>query len=336
MNSVNKIPGHLMASEAAEATGVFARATRVDHGETIAPLALAEKRAIYTVARGSSDAAANILAYVAMRRLGIPVTSLPPSVFSVWNGVKMTDSAGFILSQSGASRDLVMATRGMRDQGAATVAITNVEGSDVEAEAHVTLTMNAGPERAVPATKSVIGTIGVGMAMLAAIRPDYRDTVLAAGEAMERLTITPDTGLTETLAASKSVFVVGRGTGFGTAHEVALKLKETCAIHAEAYSASEVLHGPLQLATKELFVLLLDTGEPETQASLDKSEVRFGEIGARVHRIRPEVDDLGATCPGGAAAMLLAMLYPVIHATALALGQDPDAPRALSKVTQTR
>lgn len=336
MNSALKIPGQLMASEAAEAAGVFARATRADHRGALAPLALGDKRAFYTVARGSSDAAANILAYVAMRRLGVPVTSLPPSVFSVWDGVKMEGAAGLVLSQSGASRDLVMATRGMREQGAATLAITNVEASDVEAEAHVTLRIGAGPERAVPATKSVIGTIGVGMAMLAAIRPEYRDTVLAAGEAMERLAVTPGARLTEDLAASKNVFVIGRGTGFGTAHEVALKLKETCAIHAEAYSASEVLHGPLQLATKELFVLLLDTGEPETQASLDKSEARFGEIGARVHRIRPDVPDLGATCPGGAAAMLLAMLYPVIHATALALGQDPDAPKALSKVTQTR
>ena len=56
------------------------------------------------------------------------------------------------------------------------------------------------------------------------------------------------------LLRSPHVYVIGRDTGYGAAHEIALKLKECCAVHAEAYSASEVLHGPLQLVTKPLTV----------------------------------------------------------------------------------
>ena len=129
--------------------------------------------------------------------------------------------------------------------------------------------------------------------------------------------------------------MIGRDTGYGAAQEVALKLKETCALHAEAYSASEVLHGPLQLVTKPLLVLILDTGVPEIQDSLDIAEARFLAAGGAVHRLRPsDVGVVGVT-PAAAAAVLLVLLYPVILATALALGFDPDRPATLSKVTQT-
>ena len=77
------------------------------------------------------------------------------------------------------------------------------------------------------------------------------------------------------LLRAQNVYVIGRGAGLGVAQEVALKLKECCALHAEAYSASEVLHGPLQLVTKPLTVLILDTEEAATQDSLDRAEVRF-------------------------------------------------------------
>jgi len=326
----------LMAAEIAEAPGVFTAAARADHRPALDGRGLASAAAIYTVARGSSDAAANILSYLYMRHLQVPVTSLPPSTFSVYDGVRCTGAAGLVISQSGASPDLVACARGIRARGGAVVAITNQPGSDVEGAADVTLPIGAGPERAVPATKSVIGSIAAGMALLAALKPGYRASADAGAGAMDALAhgggqdLAP---LNAGLLRANHVYVVGRGAGFGAAQEVALKLKETCALHAEAYSASEVLHGPLQLATNPLFVLLLDSGEAEVQQSLDQAEDRFRAAGGDVFRLRPP--GAGNCCPAAVAAMLLYLLYPVVLNTALALGLNPDKPSTLSKVTST-
>lgn len=328
--------GRLMAAELAESGFVFKRAAMQDHSEAVARVALAQASAFYTIARGSSDAAANIISYEFMRELGIPVTSLPPSVFSVGSGVRMEGKAGLVISQSGASEDLVRATKGIHQAGGQVVAITNVEGSDVEAEADVTFRIGAGPELAVPATKTVIGSIAAGLALLAALKPSYKvalEASVTAFDAIENLPPEVHACLRAALLRAQHVYVVGRDTGFGAAHELALKIKETCAIHAEAYSASEVLHGPLQLATNPLTVLVLDTGAPGTAESIDNAVARFEATGAHVVRLTPTADGL---TPAAAAAALLRHIYPVILDVALALGLDPDAPTTLAKVTMTR
>lgn len=326
-------PGHLMAAEIAEAPGVFARAAvqpvRAD---------LAGRRAIYTIARGSSDAAANILSYEFMRELGMPMTSLPPSVFSLGRGVDLGRSVALIVSQSGASDDLVRSATGARAGGVMVVAITNMPGSPVEAAADVILPIGAGPELAVPATKTVVGAIGAGMALLGHWVPGYaaRLAQSAAGVAALQTTGHPAAkALVSALLRAQHVYVIGRDTGYGAAQEVALKLKETCALHAEAHSSSEVLHGPLQLVTKPLLVLILDTGAAGIQESLNIAEARFRAAGSTVHRIGPlDVGAAGLT-PAAAAAAVLILMYPIILAAALALGFDPDRPATLSKITQT-
>lgn len=332
MTRENEMPGRLMAREAAESLGVFA-ASAVQPVET----AITLPNAIYTIARGSSDAAANILSYEFMRELQIPVTSLPPSVFSLGYGVSMKGSAALVISQSGASHDLVLSANGAAAGGATVVALTNQPGSAVEQAADITLSIGAGPELAVPATKSVIGSVAAGMALLASLKPSYAEKARSSASALAALPLPhPAAGkLQSALLRARHVYVIGRDTGYGAAHEVALKLKECCAIHAEAYSSSEVLHGPLQLATNPLTVLMLDTGLAQIQDSLDQAESRFRAAGCDVHRIRVADVGLEGFTPAAAAAALLAVMYPVILGTALALGLDPDAPETLSKVTQT-
>lgn len=337
MGQMSHDPGRYMGAEIAEAPEVFARAVSQDWRARTRAVGLDGLRAIYTIARGSSDAVANILSYEMMPRLRIPVTSLPPSAFSIYGGVGMAQAAALVISQSGASDDLVTSARGARQQGRV-LAITNQPGSPVEAEADLCLAVEAGAERAVPATKTVIGSIGAGMALLAALDPEYGphcDTAAASFRAVGRAPHPGTAALSDALARAQHIYVIGRGAGYGAAQEVALKLKECCALHAEAYSASEVLHGPLQLMTKPLLVLILDTGEAAVQPSLDIAEERLGSTGGEVHRVRPA--DLGIidACPAAAAALLLQMIYPVVLATALALGHDPDAPETLSKVTRT-
>lgn len=331
--------GPHMAAEIDQCREVFLRAASADHRQSLAPLALACKRAFYTVARGSSDAAANILSYEIMREFGVPVTSLPPSVFSIGAGVDMTGAAALLISQSGASDDLVRSARGIRARGGAVVAITNQPGSAVEAEANLTLAIGAGPELAVPATKTVVGSVAAGLAFVAGLSDGYRSKLtqtLAEIDRIKSFTHPKAAALRGALLRAQHVYVIGRDTGFGAAHEVALKIKETCALHAEAYSASEVLHGPLQLATKGLTVLILDTGTPETRHSLDTAEARLRAAGqGSVLRVSPADLGAGELVPAAAAAVLLMTLYPVIHAATVALGLNPDQPAQLSKVTQT-
>ena len=328
--------GRYMLSEIAEAPSVFSRAVLQNTG---LPEAVQDARAFYTVARGSSDAAANILSYEFMRELEKPMTSLPPSVFSLGNGVCLEDAGVIVVSQSGASDDLVATARKAGRCGAAVIAITNAPGSLVESVADARVAIDAGPEIAVPATKTVIGSIAAGMALLAGLKPAYGKACKTAANAFAALHPKdrhPRFGeLVGALARAENVYVIGRGAGYGAAHEVALKLKETCALHAEAYSASEVLHGPLQLVNKPLTVILLDTADETAQESLNTAEARFSTSGAKVIRLASKDMVHGDLPQAAAAAMLLYACYPAILDVALALGLNPDTPNHLSKVTRT-
>ncbi len=331
-------PGAHMHAELAQAPAVFANTLRTAiTGSNAAQIEHIHPTAIYTIARGSSDAAANILSYEFMRETGLPMTSLPPSIFSVGKGVAMNNTLALVVSQSGASNDLVLSAKGARARGATVIALINAPASPVSEHAHMTVPIGAGPELAVPATKSVIGSIAAGMAVLSLLAPAYSARAQASAMAFDTaLKPLPQTKpVLSALLRASHVYVIGRDTGYGAAQELALKLKETCAIHAEAYSSSEVLHGPLQLVTNPLLILILDTEQPDVQASLDTAEMRFNAAGGTTFRLRPS--DIGAQnlTPAAAAAMLLCLTYPLVLATALALGHDPDRPETLSKVTQT-
>jgi len=327
--------GQHMAREITQAPAVFAASV----AQPVTLPDLTRLRAIYTVARGSSDAAANVLSYEIMRETGLPVTSLPPSIFSLGEGVRLKDAAVLVVSQSGASPDLVRSAQGARQAGATVLALTNAPRSPVEAEADLTLTIGAGPERAVPATKSVVGAIGGGMALLSALAPAYAPRAAASARALSALKdkqLPQTRALLAALLRASHVYVIGRDTGYGAAQELALKLKECCALHAEAYSSSEVLHGPLQLVTNPLLILILDTEQPEVQPSLDTAEHRFRAAGGTTFRIRPSDAGASGLTPAAAAAALLCLTYPLALHTALALGHDPDRPTTLAKVTETR
>ena len=95
------------------------------------------------------------------------------------------------------------------------------------------------------------------MNLLASLSPSYTP---AAGRSAQLFPTDVDLPILDSMVSgllrAQNVYVIGRAAGLGAAQEVALKLKECCALHAEAYSASEVLHGPLQLVTKPLTVLI--------------------------------------------------------------------------------
>ncbi len=326
--------GSLMRAESAQAANVLLRALRTapDMPKITRPTS------IYTLARGSSDAAATVLNYEIMTQAGIPATTLPPSVYSIGTGVALDGVTVLTLSQSGGSEDLSIATKGAAQNGAATIAITNEGNSPVEATAQRRIAINAGPERAVPATKTVVGTIGAGAALLASWDDIFAKDIASFAESNStsdlQIQDTFPADLAAQIAGAARIFVVGRGGLLGAAQEVALKIKECCAVHAEAISASEVLHGPMQIAQNGLLTLLLDGGDAATRDSLILAEEKLTEAGCDVIRLPvAKFEDAPAALQ---AAVMLISLYPVILDAALSLGLDPDAPSSLKKVTVTR
>ena len=173
--------------------------------------------------------------------------------------------------------------------------------SPVARDAECLLPLHAGPEQAVAATKSMIAALVAGAALVAQWIGDGR--LNAAIEALPALLAAPAAPpprpLIERVAGARSAFVLGRGATFAIAAEAALKLKETCAIHAEAFSSAEVLHGPAGVITPGFLVIAFmpqdearegverDAGAPRRDGRGDSRHRRRrfgGEVGAGAFR----------------------------------------------------
>jgi glucosamine--fructose-6-phosphate aminotransferase (isomerizing) len=145
--------------------------------------------------------------------------------------------------------------------------------------------------------------------------------------------------LVEHLASARSLYVIGRGPGFAVAQEAALKLKETCGIQAEAFSAAEVRHGPMALIGPR-FPLLVFRQSDETADGIDELACDLVARGAPVFVLNGP-DSGGTVLPAPAAHPLIepvlqiATFYRAANAISLARGLDPDRPPHLSKVTET-
>jgi glucosamine--fructose-6-phosphate aminotransferase (isomerizing) len=135
--------------------------------------------------------------------------------------------------------------------------------------------------------------------------------------------------------------VVARGLGLPVAQEAALKLKETCGIQAEAFSAAEARHGPMELIG-DGYPLVVFAMRGPAQADLLALAAEMRQRRARVLLAAPaDVPGRDLTLsPTGAVELdpvaAIATFYPMVEALARARGRDPDQPRWLQKVTQTR
>ena len=326
----------LMSAEISEAPEVFKRSTnmRLQAQEP----RLKTLRAIYTVARGSSDAAATAINYELMRLLRIPCTSLPPSVFSIGEGVTLDGCAVIVISQSGESPDLVQSARDAKAAGALVIVMTNHPDAPLMTYCDMAYSIEAGPERAVPATKTIIGTLGAAIGLMGLLG-GARELAEASGALQidqSTPSVFPTTDFQRALTESSSIYVIGRGAGLGVAQEIALKIKETCAIHAEAYSSSEVLHGPLQLVTRGLTAIAIDLDQKAFSSSLETAADALAEHGADILRVGPKELGLRSNCALQMAARALFLIYLQIEQATRSLGLDPDSPKTLKKVTQTK
>jgi glucosamine--fructose-6-phosphate aminotransferase (isomerizing) len=339
-------PASLMSQEAAEAPAVVARMRERNRSHFADIVSHLKERApthILLSARGSSDHAASYLKYLCEIRLGLPCCSMGPSVASIYGAqLRLNDTVLFSISQSGQSADLLSLQAEARRAGVLSIAITNQETSPLARNADICLALHAGVEQSPAASKSFIASAAAAASLIAAWAADR--TMLKALEdlpaILEKAKAIDWRSSYDHLARASSLFVIGRGPSFAMAQEAALKLKETSALHAEAYSAAEVMHGPLELLTRNFPVLAFCPAD-EAEAHTIETLQRMSEAGANV--IFLGRGKAGTTNLGYAASAhplldpisLIQSFYRLADDVAKLRGRDPDRPRLLNKETST-
>lgn len=297
---------------------------------------------IITVARGSSDHAAGFAKYLLETHTGLFTASTGPSVFSVYETkMQFGGCLCLLISQSGASPDLLAAASAARKGGAFVVALVNVADSPLADLADEVIELHAGAETSVAATKSFIASLTAVIHLATSWKED---------KALKRaLYVTPDSLLSawncnwdaalEPLSNADDLYVLGRGLGFGVACEAALKFKEVCGLHAEGFSSAEVLHGPVTIARANFPVLVL----AQNDQTLPGVRGLVNQLAARDVKLitaglsHPAAINLPTPAghPVIEPVLRIQSFYRMANALSLRLGLDPDCPPYLQKVTST-
>jgi glucosamine--fructose-6-phosphate aminotransferase (isomerizing) len=305
-----------------------------------ARLAALRPAGVMIAARGSSDHAAVYAKYLLGVRAGVPVALAAPSLFSVYaRPPRLAHWVVLAISQSGASPDVVSVVEAAREQGCATLALTDRADSPLARAAEHVLPLLLGGERAVAAT----GSFTTALYALAHLASGWRgedDPALAEVPdlAARALELQPKArALAHALAAHANCAVIGRGYGFCVALEWALKLKELAGVFAEPFSAADYRHGPIALAGEGAAAFTIElAGAARSDVTRLGQELRAR--GARVLRASddasadlrlPEADEWLAPIPAAIVGQLLALWL------ARARGRDPDRPAGITKVTRT-
>src|SRR6185437_2708162 len=242
-----------MFAEAGEAADAIARQLE-ENRHAIASLAqwlrAHPPRFIATCARGSSDHAATYGQYLFETQLGLVTASASPSIASVYAvKPKLQDALFIAISQSGRSPDLLLSTDLARAAGARVVVLVNDESAPLAQLAHHVIPLRAGRETSVAATKSYLCSLAALLQLTASWSGNeaLSSALHALPQALRQAWSMDWSPLIAGLRDARDLFVVGRGLGLAAAQEAALKLKETCGLHAEAFSSAEVMHGPMAI-----------------------------------------------------------------------------------------
>ena len=319
--------------------------------------ALAAKRPslIVLAARGTSDNAAQFARYLLEIETGIPVSLAAPSINTLYGAqVNLANALVVAISQSGESTDTNFVLERAKEQGAMTVGITNEAGSTLAKLADHVLLVRAGKERSVAATKTYTGQLLSVYHLAYALGARFTLEHLERIPDLAAAAITLEPQVTELAARYRFMehaVVVGRGLNYSNAFELALKLMETCYVVAERFSSADLMHGPIAMVEAAFPVFLFAPPGPTWPGlntmlqKLDSlsadvlviTDPRNKEAAATRRRlvipIQPPVskglDDLFTPIPYIIPGQMLAAKL------AAEKGLNPDAPRALSKVTRT-
>ena len=330
--------------EIPEAAARLLERSAAAHAAAGAALRAKDPAFLVTIARCSSDHAALFLKYAIELSTGRPVASLGPSLASIYGAeLKLGGAAAIAISQSGKSPDIVAMAQAATRAGAVSIALTNTLPSPIAAACTHPLDILAGPEIAVAATKSYVNSVVAGLAVLGEWTGDagLKRAVADLPNQFARAVKLDWQDFAADLGEAESLYVLGRGPALAIASEAALKFKETSGMHAEAYSAAEVLHGPVALVGPRFPVLVL--------AARDAAEVSVADIadgmsakGAVVHATSARATKakrlpfVETGHPLTDALALILPFYGFVEAWSRSRGLDPDAPASLNKVTETR
>ena len=309
-------------------------------------------RAVVTCARGSSDHAATYAKYLIETRAAVLTASAAPSVSSIYGVSQDLRGCLFIaISQSGRSPDLLASVAAAKAAGAAILALCNSPDAPLVAAADWVIELRAGVETSVAATKSYLATLAALARMVAAWTQDaaLESAVGMLPALLDQSWALDWSAALAPLESAAHLYVVGRGLGLGAAQETALKCKETCGLHAEAFSSAELRHGPYALLGPGFPALLF--------AQPDASQAGVEVLGAELARRGVPVmmagarDGSGARNVSGGACiitlptvpaiaeiapiLLVQSAYRLIATLAIRRGFDPDRPAHLRKVTET-
>lgn len=325
-----------MAREAAEAPQAVARMLRANEDALKGVRELLQRcqpSHVLTCARGSSDHAASYFKYLAETILGVPCCSIGASTVSIYGArLRLRDTVVMTISQSGRSPDILAFQEEARRSGVPTIAITNDLSAPLAHSADICLPLCAGPELSVAATKTFI-TSAVLMAAIVAMcdgGEGLSEAIVRLPEDLAAANEVRWAHAEEAIAAATSLYVLGRGPSLPIAQEAALKLKETSGLHAEAFSAAEVMHGPMELVREGFPVLVFAPNDLALQTTRAAGE-RLKEAGALIlqpmlrETLHPALDPIS----------MIQSFYLSAERIARMRGRDPDKPRLLKKVTET-
>ncbi|MDQ3767719.1 MAG: SIS domain-containing protein [Actinomycetota bacterium] len=338
--------GELMAAEMAQQPEVLAGLIE-RRAEVVGGLRGAVATApvgIVLVARGSSDHAAIYGRYVLEAATGLPVALAAPSLHTLYDVKPRCE--GFLaigVSQSGRTPEIVTVLERLVAGGARAVAVTNETDSPLANVAGEVIALDAGEERAVPATKTFTAQL-VAFAFLAealgnvAWGPeDWSRLPGAVSQVLEDPSSAE--AVAEAIGHAEGLVTVGRGYMYCVALEAALKLKETTSLLSEGYSAADLRHGPFAVVERDFPVLSFCAAGPAARDMLELTQWLRQSRGAHVLQVS---EDPGADLPlphieaeplMPVAAVVRAQ--QVAYRLALYRGMDPDAPVGLTKVTAT-
>jgi glucosamine--fructose-6-phosphate aminotransferase (isomerizing) len=292
-----------------------------NYAEAFRPLAGRQFDMVLLVARGSSDNAALFARYLIEVHLGIPVSLAAPSVLTRFGSrVRYRNCLGVGISQSGAAPDIAEVLEALRAEGHVTVGVTNTADSRLANTVDIPVLLDAGLEKALAATKTYTASLLAMIELVRALGADLPANVLPDDAWIARCEEEAVVASGAVLRSSP-VFALGRGYGFATAHETALKLMECALVACKAYSTADFEHGPKALA-----------GHGSAALSFEGPRPNLTEQGCEI---------VAAPDPEGVPAEFRPLWdavfgqWTALHA-ARARGLDPDAARHLSKVTRTR
>ena len=339
--------GVIMESEIAETPAVYQRLF-ADQSQFSALENLLSERKIHTIlilARGTSDNAAFFLKYLIETKLGLPVGLTSPSAVSVYGASLKTEGTLVIaISQSGQSPDLVQFAQAAKAGGATLLTMLNASGSPLEAIADYKITLNAGIETAVAATKSYSAQLLSSLILVSLWAKSSINEEQLTSEA-QRLLAQSDQyqEIAQSIDLSKQVVILGRGFSFPNAKEAALKLQETCKVAVQSWSIADYLHGPVSALKEDSQVIILAPAHMP-QGPLLEAVTKIRPITNRIFwlgqgglvtsadRVIPgaQCDDEVLSSIVDAVSLQLLTLTMSVQA-----GLDPDSPAGLSKVTLT-